>query len=153
MNADPLVGVPSLTHRNYNAAETKRLNMKKFKFRKREKWNYYSMFVEDFILDTIDNVQQSSQGGAIPTEWADFGDWADAKGKPPDQFWRTLVADRGRDAKNPPVYYAIACKESFDKGSIKGGAISTTDLINNERNTTSIWISGVPLLPIVRRQG
>ncbi|KAH8650844.1 heterokaryon incompatibility protein-domain-containing protein, partial [Tricladium varicosporioides] len=135
MNADPLVGVPSLTQRNYNAAETKQLNMKKFKFRKREKWNYYSMFVEGFVLDTIAEVQQSSQTGAIPTEWADFGDWPDAKGKPPDKFWRTLVADRGRDAKNPPVYYARACKESFSKGSIKSGAISTTDLINNERNS------------------
>jgi hypothetical protein len=52
---------------------------------------------------------------------------------PPEEFWRTIVADRGRDGKNPPVYYARACKESFEKGGYVSGAINTTDLINNER--------------------
>jgi len=34
-NADSLVGLPNLTHRNYNAAETKSLDRKVFRFRKR----------------------------------------------------------------------------------------------------------------------
>lgn len=52
---------------------------------------------------------------------------------PPDAFWRTLVADRGRDVKNPPVYYSRACKESFAKGGLSSGSVNTTNLINNER--------------------
>ena len=50
-----------------------------------------------------------------------------------DEFWRTLVADRGRDGKNPPVYYSRACKESFAKGGLSSGSVNMTDLINNER--------------------
>lgn len=134
-NADPLVGLPSLTHRNYNAAETKKIDMKTFRFRKRtgDGLHHFSMYINGFVFDTIDGVQNSSQGGAIPSEWADFGGWPLGSGDPPDEFWRTIVADRGRDGKNPPVYYARACKESFEKGGYVSGAISTTDLINNER--------------------
>ncbi|KEF57562.1 uncharacterized protein A1O9_05480 [Exophiala aquamarina CBS 119918] len=134
-NADPLVGLPSLTHRNYNAAETKKIDMKTFRFRKRTSngLNHFSLYVKGFEFDTIDKVQNSSQGGAIPSEWADFGGWPLGTGVPPDEFWRTIVADRGRDGKNPPVYYARACKESFEKGGYVSGAVNTTDLINNER--------------------
>jgi hypothetical protein len=55
------------------------------------------------------------------------------KSDPPDEFWRILVADRGRDGRNPPVYYSRACKESFLKGGLPSGIVSTSDLINNER--------------------
>jgi hypothetical protein len=74
-NADPLVGLPSLTHRNYNAAETKKIDMKTFRFRKRASHglNHFSLYIKGFEFDTIDKVQNSSQGGAIPSEWADFG--------------------------------------------------------------------------------
>jgi hypothetical protein len=133
-NADTLVGLPSLTQRNYNAAETKGIDMKVLKFRKRPSMKHYSMYVKGFVLDTVEKVENSSQGGSIPEEWATAGGWPKApKSAPPDEFWRTLVADRGRDGKNPPVYYARACKESFMKGGLIGGSVNTTDLINNER--------------------
>ena len=134
-NADPLVGFPGVTQRNYNAAETKSIDMKTFRFRKRigRGLYYFSMYVKGFVFDVIAEVQNSSQGGAIPSEWADFGGWPMVSGDPPDEFWRTIVADRGRDGKNPPVYYARACKESFEKGGYVSGSVSTADLINNER--------------------
>jgi hypothetical protein len=134
-NADPLVGFPGLTQRNYDAAESKSIDMKTFRFRKRmgKELNCFSMYVKGFVFDVIQEVQNSSQGGAIPSEWADFGGWPMGSGDPPDEFWRTLVADRGRDGKNPPVYYARACKESFEKGGYVSGSVSTSDLINNER--------------------
>lgn len=227
-NADALVGLPSLTQRNYNAAETKGLDTKTFRFRKRVakkepdlenaegvrrqgdssqqkepsragdnakpeeenkpngtgpeqdehtpvspkreghseskeedsneqsdtangrdasktstrvknepklELNYFSMYAKGFILDKIHKVQPSSQNGSIPSEWADFAHWKNMQGNPPDHFWRTLVADRGKDGKNPPVYYSRACKESFNKGSFQSGTIDTTGLINNERNS------------------
>ncbi|QDS68084.1 hypothetical protein FKW77_010001 [Venturia effusa] len=135
-NADPLVGVPNQNVRNYKAAETKELDFRTLKFRKRIGHgpdNYYSMFVKGFVLDTIVEVKDASQSGNIPSEWADFAGWTRAQGDPPDAFWRTLVGDRGRDGKNPPVYYARACKESFEKGGYLSGSISTSDLIRNER--------------------
>jgi hypothetical protein len=143
-NADPLVGLPSTTQRNYAAAGNREINMKVLKFRKRPKrternTGFYSLFVEGFILNKIVEVSSMSRNGQIPQEWAHMGGWATAQNRPladpPDQFWRTLVADRGRDGKNPPVYYARACKESFAKGGIAGGAVNTTDLMHYQRNS------------------
>ena len=133
-NADTFVGLPASNQRNYNAAESKRVDLKTLKFRKRPKLKHYSMYVKGFVLDIVTEVQPFSQGGAIPREWSQAGGWANAPDTdPPDEFWRTLVADRGRDGKNPPVYYARACKESFSKGGLSSGSVNTTDLINNER--------------------
>jgi hypothetical protein len=206
-NADSLVGLPNVTHRNYNAAETKGLDKKTFRFRK---WgtkparptngsktlvstsseaesppaqvngspkkpaspadvgpneavatvhvnglttkvlqengvatpqssevslNHFSLYVKGFILDTIVSVQPSSQSGSIPTAWARFAGWEQMEGTPPEHFWRTLVADRGSDGKNPPVYYSRACQESFRKGGTTQGVVDTMGLIEHERNS------------------
>jgi hypothetical protein len=78
----------------------------------------------------------ASQGGYIPKAWLDLGGWRHPyQDDPPDELWRTLVADRGRENRNPPYYYARACKESVHKGGIASGRVNTTDLINNERNS------------------
>jgi hypothetical protein len=134
-NADTLVGLPTALQRNYNAAETRGIDRKTLRFKKRIKHNmHFSMYVKGFVLDTVEEVFPASQGGAIPEEWIEAVGWRDVdKTDPPDEFWRTLVADRGRDGRNPPVYYSRACKESFLKGGLPSGSVSTSDLINNER--------------------
>lgn len=134
-NADTLVGLPTALQRNYNAAETRGIDKKTLRFKKRLNGNmHFSMYVKGFVLDTVEQVYPASQGGAIPQEWIDAVGWQDVdKSDPPDEFWRTLVADRGRDGRNPPVYYSRACKESFLKGGLPSGSVSTSDLINNER--------------------
>jgi hypothetical protein len=109
--------------------------MKALKFRKRTDLGHYSMYVRGFVLDNIAEVSQISRNGQIPQEWAELGGWSGARKNPPEEFWRTLVADRGKDDKNPPVYYSRACKESFKKGGFRGGAVNTTELINFERNS------------------
>jgi hypothetical protein len=214
-NADSLVGLPNVTHRNYNAAETKGLDKKTFRFRKREtkparptngsktlaqvvqnsgvstsseaesppaqangspkkpasptdvgpneavatahvngsttkvlqengvatpqssevSLNHFSLYVKGFILDTIASVQPSSQSGSIPSAWARFAGWEQMEGTPPEHFWRTLVADRASDGKNPPVYYSRACQESFRKGGTTQGVVDTMGLIEHERNS------------------
>lgn len=134
-NADTLVGLPTALQRNYNAAETRGIDKKTLRFKKRIKHNmHFSMYVKGFVLDTVEQVYPASQGGAIPQEWIDAVGWENVdRSDPPDEFWRTLVADRGRDGRNPPVYYSRACKESFLKGGLPSGSVSTSDLINNER--------------------
>lgn len=134
-NADTLVGLPTALQRNYNAAETRGIDRKTLRFKKRLDGSmHFSMYVKGFVLDTVEQVYPASQGGAIPQEWIDAVEWRDVdKSDPPDEFWRTLVADRGRDGRNPPVYYSRACKESFLKGGLPSGSVSTSDLINNER--------------------
>ncbi|KAI4213184.1 MAG: hypothetical protein LQ351_004130 [Letrouitia transgressa] len=136
-NADTLVGLPASSQsleRNYNAAGTRGVNLKSLRFVKRPKLKHWSMYVQGFVLDKVVETQPSSQGGAIPRSWAKAGGWLDVpESDPPDEFWRTLVADRGRDGRNPPVYYSSACKESFSKGGLSSGSVNLTDLINNER--------------------
>ncbi|KAI0882629.1 heterokaryon incompatibility protein-domain-containing protein [Annulohypoxylon maeteangense] len=136
VNADPLVGVPRDRDRNYSAAQTEHADLTVLKFRKRLSLGHYSLYVKGFIFDEVAEVMEASQGGSIPTSWLKLGGWKEPdKYNPPDEFWRTLVADRGKDNKNPPYYYARACKESAIKGGLRSGGINTTALINDERNS------------------
>ena len=137
INADTLVGLPTSNQsleRNYNAAETREVELKSLRYVKRPGMNHWSLYVKGFVLDRVVDTQPASQDGAIPRKWAKAGGWDNVPDvDPPDEFWRTLVADRGRDGKNPPVYYSRACKDSFAKGGFKTGSVNTTALINNER--------------------
>lgn len=135
INADPLVGLPSMMQRNYAAAETKVVDMKSLRFRKRAELGHFSMYARGFRLDDIEEVEQVARNGQIPREWAELAQWQNTKKPPPDDFWRTLVANRGKDGKNPPVYYSRACQESFKKGGLESGAVDTTALIEYERNS------------------
>lgn len=81
-------------------------------------------------------VRDASQHGIIPASWVELGGWKEPeKTYPPDSFWRTLVADRGKDNRNPPYYFSRACRESADKGGLRSRGINTKALIDNERNS------------------
>ena len=144
-NADPLVGTPQDGHRNYSAGQSKVVDLEILRFRRRPRLNHYSLYVKGFCFDRVEKVAQISQAGAIPASWLDLAGWSKARRKPtqtsediedpPDAFWRTLVADRGRNDRNPPYYYARACKETIMKGGIRSNAVDTTALIFNERNS------------------
>ncbi|EON98792.1 putative ankyrin and het domain protein [Phaeoacremonium minimum UCRPA7] len=141
-NADTLVGMPMLGQRSYNAALTRGVDLDALSWRDRmnmESNPHFSMYIKGFVLDEISDIESASQNGAIPEEWLQLANWETPrkanKDEPPPEFWRTIVADRGRDGRNPPVYYAKACKESVIKGGIGGGAVNTGDLIHNERNS------------------
>jgi hypothetical protein len=135
-NADPLVGWPQDGHRNYSAAQTETVKLECLKFRKRPHMGHYSLYVAGFVLDEVDEVRDASQGGSIPNSWLEMSGWDPPYDKdPPAEFWRTIVADRGFDNRNPPYYYARACRESVNKGGRESGSVNTTALINNERNS------------------
>jgi hypothetical protein len=129
-NADPLVGLPSFSQRNCSAAATRKFEKKKLWFKKRK--DYCSMNVSGFVVDTMDTMKVASQSGNIPREWIDLGKWYNTDDDPPEDFWRTLVADRGRHGQNPPTYYALEYKKSIDKG-IMSGSLNTTDQIHDGR--------------------
>jgi hypothetical protein len=142
-NADPLVGLSEDGHKNYSTSQGRMDDLTSLRFVTRPKAGYYSLFAKGFVLAKIIKVGPPSQNGAIPRAWfeSDLGGWKEALAPnsnlqdPPDDFWRTLVADRGRDNRNPPYYYAKACLESVAKGGLESGAVSTTELIHNERNS------------------
>lgn len=99
-NGNPLVGLPTSTQRNYNPALGKAADANILRFKKRR--NCHSMFVSDFILDTIDQLEDASQLGNIPEDWLVLGGCENTSEDPPGEFWRTIMADRGDDGENPP---------------------------------------------------
>ncbi|KAL8343103.1 hypothetical protein RB598_004451 [Gaeumannomyces tritici] len=140
-NADPLVGFPSSV-RNYDAVQGIEVDMDTLEFRKSRRFGTHSMFIKGFVLEEVKATTHPSQSGNIPQEWLSMAGWKiknfgdpESDSGPPDEFWRTLVADRGRNSRNPPYYYKKACKESVYKGGLQSGSVNTSDLINNERNS------------------
>lgn len=89
------------------------------------------------------HVSHVSSAGVIPESWLRLAKWDKAinpdqfgedPGEPPDNFWRTLVADRGTSS-NPPYYYARACRETVMRGGLRSGAVDTMALKSYERNS------------------
>lgn len=130
-NADTLVGPPGLGKRNYNASGN---------FKVTDNWRFgegpkiRSMYVEGFVIDTIKRKKPYAADGIILNEWLSAGGWTDMSALPPDEFWRTLVADRGPNGVNPPTFYPRACKAALNQ-SVKGGHISTSTLVHNGKST------------------
>lgn len=131
-NADTLVGPPDLGKRNYNASKSFKVT-DKWKFGEGQKVR--SMYVEGFVIDSIKERKPCAADGIIFREWLSAGGWTDMSALPPDEFWRTLVADRGRNGVNPPMLYPRACRAAL-KQSVKGGHVHTDTLIRDVRSTS-----------------
>ena len=134
-NADTLVGAPGLGKRNYNASKsTKVVPGPGSAWRFGTGAEAYSMFVEGFIIDEVHKKGPYAPDGIILNEWLAAGGWDDHTAEPPDQFWRTLVADRGPNGLNPPTFYPRACKAARNQ-SVKGSHISTSSLVHYGKST------------------
>jgi hypothetical protein len=131
-NGDSFVGLPGTTSRNYCATEMRGIDLENLRFKKRG--GVYSLFVSGFILDRVCKVEVASQGGHIPEEWIEAGGWTDMNDDPPNAFWRTLVADRGHNGRNPPSYYPRAFVQSITRG-LTSGSLNTTKLIEDGRSS------------------
>jgi 8-oxo-dGTP pyrophosphatase MutT (NUDIX family) len=108
------------------------VNLSKLKFTKRK--DFYSLYVEGFVLDKVGKVEEASRAGYIPFKWLAPGGWLKMSEPPPEEFWRTLVADRGPNGRNAPSFYTRACHESF-KRTIWGEPVNTRQLIDEGRCT------------------
>jgi hypothetical protein len=126
IKAEPLVGLPGIGHRNYSAAGNVGLSKDRIRFKKGK--NSYSMFVEGFILDEVERVERPAQLGSIQASWLAAAGWVDTKRDPPQEFWRTLVANRGPNGRNPLTFYPRACKEAV-KSLLYGDTLDTRKLI------------------------
>jgi hypothetical protein len=49
----------------------------------------------------------------IPSEWFFMTNWPSRRAPVPEAFWRTLVADRDPDGKNPPGWYKRALEHAL----------------------------------------
>ena len=117
--ADPLVGLPGSDTRQYSAAGSKAVDRFALRFRNRSE--SYSMYVKGFRLDSIARKEVASQAGNIPAGWLKAVKWNDTNKFPPSEFWKTLVAERGPHGRNPPAFYARACREAVNNGGKDSG--------------------------------
>jgi len=90
--------------------------------------HFHSIFVEGFVLGTIQQLSGRSQGGQIPKEWASLvekhrprlttashratksGLWRHPAA---DDFWRTLIGDQSWTGGNPPRYYQLILEHAY----------------------------------------
>ena len=87
------------------------------------------MFVEGFIYDEIGRIEEIARDGNLPMAWLTAGNWRDHNQDPPDELWRTIVANRGPDGRNALTFYPTAFKESLKKGR-QGDILKTAYLIH-----------------------
>jgi hypothetical protein len=140
-NADPLVGMPG-GQRYYKAAGSKMVSQEKLAFKSWGDLRLHgtdpSMYVEGFVVDKVSSIEQIASNGNLPYQWLTAGGWKDTSQNPPEELWRTLVADRGPGGRNPPTYFPRACREAMKfKANTKSktGNIDCKKLINEGRCT------------------
>ncbi|PMD22513.1 HET-domain-containing protein [Hyaloscypha hepaticicola] len=145
LNADPLVGMPG-SNRIYTAAGDRLLVLDTLAFKS---WHdvqgaencsgeHHCLFVRGFVLDEVFEVGPGASNGNMPYSWLKLGGWLDVDADPPDEFWRTLVADRGEKESNPPSYFPRACKEilKFKTKARMRGSLDIQNLISEGRCST-----------------
>jgi hypothetical protein len=111
VNADTLVGLPATGKRKYNAARNFPLGSS---WRLGKAPQDKSLFVKGFVLDSIKVKKVFAQQGNVPQEWLEMAGWKDTSASLPlDAFWRTLVADRGHDRGNPPLYWPLDRRQAY----------------------------------------
>jgi hypothetical protein len=131
INADALVGEPG--QRIYSASRSKGVT-KALRFEDGiiedpddgaiHNTHYHSAYVEGFILGTVAEISERSQGGKIPKKWANLVErnpkssgYSPAEGlwsrHAVDDFWRALVGDLSYTANNPPRCYRLILEQAY----------------------------------------
>lgn len=101
----------------YSASGTRPYSKDKLRFRPRG--DHYSMFVEGFILDHVNSVQETSQSGQIPGSW--FGVLArntprqSSRAERFEEFARTLVGNRDQNGNVSPIHCPRALGKILDQ--------------------------------------
>ncbi len=83
-----------------------------------------SLFLNGFVLDTIDDIKTNAADGTISSEWFEFGHWKIRSSLPPDDFWRTLVADRDSNGKAAKSYYPRTLRDVVQKHCARGSPMN-----------------------------
>ena len=110
------------------------------------------MFIDGFILDHIQSIGDISIGGCIPCSWLQVAGWDEGAQKieePPEEFWRTLLANRGTEGQYPQPFYSIACREAFRRG--KPGAAFNTNTLTRESSIMTKFVQRINAVIYNRR--
>ena len=125
INADPLVGMPGMDQRVYNAHKTFQESKPTISEGKDR-----SLEVTGFVLDVVKEKKPHASEGVIPSEWLDAVRWKNITTElPPDSFWRTIVANRDAHGKRPPFLWKRVCQDAFNRRP-RGGDLNTRELLD-----------------------
>jgi hypothetical protein len=129
--ADPLVGAePGTQYAYYSASKVPKAKNDA----KNDEWKFFDAGMDQrlevfgFVLDKIHRIEHPSIAGSVPAEWLDMGgyDPSDPE-KDVDHLWRTLVADRGPNGRNPPEHFRRAfiycAKAGYETGAINNDSL------------------------------
>ena len=92
------------------------------------------MYVRGFRVDHIEKLSHRLYEGFIPHEWLVLGGWrqkseeADEGNDIPEELWRTLVANRTPEGKDPPQRYLVALNWAIERHNANDD-INTAELI------------------------
>lgn len=90
-------------------------------------------------IGQISEISSRIVDATIPKECLTMGGWIEGypTDRVPDKLWRTLVADRGPDGKNPPTWYRRACLYGLSQAS-PDGDINTGQLARDRSQPESL---------------
>ncbi|KAI6091277.1 hypothetical protein F4821DRAFT_226833 [Hypoxylon rubiginosum] len=131
-NSDPLVGAAVFRLKFYSASGLRDPNTDDFFEIDLDKDSRH-IVVEAFTLSTIKEVWNSAAFGNIPYSWLEAGGWNKGKEQPPDELWRTLVADRTHEGNKADPWYPMAFQSAARDKELRYG-INTTELIHEKNN-------------------
>jgi hypothetical protein len=99
-------------------------------------WNG-QMIVSGFQIGIItEDMGHRAAAGTLHKEWIKIGRWSSGQDYVRNEFWRTLVADRGPDGTLAPLWYQRACLYWLDLED--GGDVCFDDSEQNEHPTTAV---------------
>ena len=130
-NPDPLVG-PAGGRKVYNASGS---NAPIWEITKLNDLTLNRLSVEGFVLGEIGKIWDSGAFGNVPAEWLIAGGWTEETKTPPDELWRTLVADRNAHGDDPDRWYPMAFQSAVRERGISYG-LETHRLIHESTNAT-----------------
>ena len=128
-NPDPLVGPALFRHKYYSASGL----CKVYCNIDLKSPDSKHMTVKGFILDKIGETWDSGEFGNVPGDWLRAGHWKDVDKVPPDELWRTLVADRNAQGDDPDRWYPLVFQSAVKERGISYG-FETYRLIHEGTN-------------------
>jgi Heterokaryon incompatibility protein (HET) len=98
-----------------------------------------ALYVKGIVLDKINWLSSRISEGTIPRECLVAAGWKFGHNlnDVAEKLWRTLIADRGPNGKNPPHWYRRACLYCLAKAS-PNGDINTDRLIQDTSQPQSL---------------
>ena len=116
-NADRFVGKPGHPIYHASGSEKARVNFNVAQTQLSYRTSPKTMIAEGIFVDYVSVHGGQSIDGLIPRQWQVLGGWKDVSRNVPDQFWRTMVADRDPDGNKAPRWYKRACMHAWSQKS------------------------------------